>query len=237
MAEKPKRPWTVLEHSKLQKIDDNLWGIESYVPGARIPRRMCIIKRTDGSLLFFHAIPVDEETLSQIRALGTPSTLVIGHDQHMTDVHAFQAKLGLTLYGPKEKEAPMRARAELAGFLEDIPADSTMDFVSVPGTKTAETAVIVRSGNGSRVSILTSDVLQNTPKEATSLIFRLLGFSGTGPKVVPIFRMMFMQDKAVLKAALMKWADTPNLKRLVPFHGSIVENDAAGAIRAAAAKL
>lgn len=235
MADKPKRPWTVEEHSTLQKIDDNLWGIEGYVPGARIPRRMCIIKRSDGSLLFFHAIPVDEKTLNEIRMLGTPAYLVVGHDQHMMDAHAFQEKLGLKVYAPKEVEAKARARATVTGTLESIPSDPSMDIMSVPGTKHGETAIVVRSGDG--VNLLVSDVLQNTPPEATSFMFRLLGFSAKAPKIVPVFKMMFIKDKAVLKDALMKWAQTPNLKRLVPFHGKIVDTDAAGAIRAAAARL
>ena len=237
MADKPKRPWTVEQHSTLQRIDDNLWGIEGYVPGARIPRRMCIIKRSDGSLLFFHAIPVDEKTLTEIRALGTPGILVVGHDQHMMDAHAFQEKLGLRVYGPKEVEEKMRARAPLAGTLENIPSDPSMNIISVPGTKHGETAIILRSGGGSRVSILLSDVLHNTHKEDTSFFFRILGFTSDAPKVVPAFRMLFIKDRAVLRNALMRWADTPNLKRLVPFHGKIVDNDAAGAIKSAAAKL
>ena len=237
MANKPPRAWTVEQHSELKKIDDNLWGVESYVPGARIPRRMCIIKRSDGSLLFFHAIPVDEQILAQIRALGRPEYLVVGHDQHMMDAHAFQEKLGLKVYAPKEVEAKAHARAALTGTLESIPSDSSMDIMSVPGTKHGETAIALRSGTDKHVNLLISDVLQNTHKEDTALFFRLLGFSSDSPKVVPAFRMLFIKDKSTVKGALMKWAELPNLKRLVPFHGRIVENGAADAIRAAASKL
>lgn len=239
MAEKPKRPWTVLPHSTLQKIDDNLWAVVNDVPGprfVRIPRRMCIIKRTDGSLLFFHAIPLDDATLAEVRAWGKPAYLVVGHDQHMIDAEAFREKLGLKLFGPKECIAKIQARGTTAGVLEDIPSDSSMDIVSVPGTKHGETALILRSGEDKHASLLVSDVIHNTPREATSFIFRLLGFTG-GPKVVPAFRLLFIKDRAVLKAALMRWAEIPNLKRLVPFHGTIVENDTSGAIRAVAAKL
>ena len=236
MAEKAKRPWTVLPHSQIEKIDDNLWGIDSYVPGARIPRRMCIIKRTDGSLLFFHAVPLEESVLAQVTAWGTPKYLLVGHDQHMADAHAFAEKLGLKVYGPQKKEKELRARTDIAGFLEDIPSDPSMDFVSVPGTSHGEAAIILRSGGGSRVSIMISDIIQNTAKDATSLIFRILGFSG-GPKVVPAFRLLFLKDKTAVKKTLLDWAAIPNLKRIIPFHGSIVDNDAAGALKKIAATL
>lgn len=236
MADKPKRPWTVLPHSALQKIDENLWAIESMVPGVPAARRMCIIKRTDGTLLFFHSIPLDDETLRQVQALGTPKYLVVGHDQHMIDTHAFAEKLGVDVYGPKKSEEKMRARATLEGVLEDVPADPSIDLMSVPGTKHGETAIIVRSGGGARVSILISDVIQNSPREKTPLFMRLLGFAG-GPKIVPVFRMLFLKNKAAVKETFLKWAAIPNLKRLVPFHGSIVEADAAEALKKVAATL
>jgi hypothetical protein len=237
MAElKKKRPWTVLPHSALQKIDENLWAVENNVPGARFGRRMCIIKRRDGSLLFFNAIPLDEATLKEVQAWGKPTYLVMGHHQHAMDAEAFREKLGLKAYGPKECEPKLRDRVLLTGRLEDIPNDSSMDILSVPGTVLGDTAIILRSGDGARVSVLVSDVLQNTPKEATAFIFHLLGFTG-GPKVVPAFRLLFIKDKAVLKNTLRHWAEIPNLRRLVPFHGSIVEDGVSQAIKSAAERL
>jgi hypothetical protein len=41
----------------------------------------------------------------------------------------------------------------------------------------------------------------------------------------------------VVKQTLLKWAEIPGLKRIVPFHGDIVENGAADALRKAAATL
>ena len=232
---KPKRPWTVGKHLPLTQIDDNLWAVEDVLPPG-ILRRMCIIKRSDGSLLFFHAVPVDDATLSQIRALGTPKYLVVGHDQHAVDTHAFQEKLGLQSYGPKKLAPALQKRFNLTGALEDISADSSMEVIETPGSKKGETSIIVKSGGGSRISILTSDVLQNNPPEKLNFLFKLLGFGG-GPKVVPLFRLLFTSDKAALKKEILRWASLPGFKRLVPFHGDIVDQDAAGAIRNAAAKL
>lgn len=233
---KKRRPWTVLPHATLQKIEDNLWAVENNVPGTSIGRRMCILKRTDGSLLFYHAIPLDEMTLAAVVAWGTPKYLVLGHDQHTVDAYAFAEKLGLKVYGPKKSEVKLRTKVSLEGTLEDIPADPSMDIMSVPGTKHGETAIVLRSGAGARVSILISDVIQNNPREKLAFIFRLLGFAG-GPKVVPAFRMLFLKDKAAVKATFLQWAAIPNLKRLVVFHGTIVENDAASALKSIAARL
>ena len=231
---KAKRGWIVTKHGPLQKIDDNLWAIEGDVPGVPLKRRMSIVRMADGSLTFFHAIPLDDATLQEVKSLGRPAYLVLGHHQHAIDAHAFQQKLGLLAYGPKACEDMLRNRIELSGTLETFPADANISVESVPGTKLCETMVTVKSGE--RTSLLFSDVIQNNPKETTALPFRLMGFAG-GPKVPWVFRKLFIKDRGELKAALSKWSADPGLKRLVPFHGTIVENNAARALADASAAL
>lgn len=233
---KQKRPWTITPHEEIQKLEDNLWAVEGFVPGAKFKRRMCIIKRTDGSLLFFHAIPLEEKALDVIKAWGRPAYLVVGHDQHAFDAEAFREKLGLKVFGPKECEVKLRARLELSGTLEDIPSDPSVRFESVPGVKHGEPIVEVKSAGGSHISLLFGDVIQNSPKDKLPLPLRMLGFGG-GPKVVPVFRMLFMKDRAAMKNALLGWAKTPNLVRLVPMHGTIVDKNARELLEAAAKKL
>src|SRR5439155_22196468 len=200
---KARRGWIVTKHGPLQKIDDNLWAVEGRVPGVPLHRRMVIARKGDGSLVFFHAIPLDDKTLEEVRALGKPAYLVLGHHQHSIDAHAFQQKLELQAYGPKACEAELRQRVELAGTLETFPSDPTIGVESVPGTKLGEAMMAVRS-NG-RSSLMFSDVIQNNPKESTPLFFRMMGFGG-GPKVVWLFRKMFIKDRTALKSAFEKWA-------------------------------
>ena len=52
------RPWFVAPHGPLEKLEDNLWTIDAPLPGTPLSRRMAIIKRSDGTLLFFQAVPV-----------------------------------------------------------------------------------------------------------------------------------------------------------------------------------
>jgi hypothetical protein len=160
---------------------------------------MFIVKRSDGTLLFFGcAIPLEDELLAEVTAWGRPAILVVTHDQHMIDARPFAEKLKLTVYGPKECEAKLRQRAEIAGFLADIPKDPAVDVVPVVGAKTGEPAAIVRSAGGQRVTLLVSDAVQNNSKESLGFFPRICGFAG-GPKVVPLFKMLFTKDKGALK--------------------------------------
>src|SRR5258708_1823109 len=107
---KPPRRWIVTRHGPLEKLEDNLWAVEGDVPGVPFRRRMSIVRRTDGTLLFFNAMPLEEAVLAEVKAWGRPAVLVVPHDQHMIDARAFAEKLGLSIYGPKECETKVRAR-------------------------------------------------------------------------------------------------------------------------------
>ena len=142
---RPPRPWIVTRHDPIEKLEDNLWSVCGDVPGIPFTRRMFIIKRADGSLMFFGmAIPLEEAALAEVTAWGRPAILVT-HDQHMIDAWLFSEKLGLRVYGPKACEAKMRARAEMTGTREDVPARPHHRIAPVDGAKTGEPAVIVPS--------------------------------------------------------------------------------------------
>jgi hypothetical protein len=232
---KAPRPWIVTRHDPIEKVEDNLWTVQGDVPGVPIKRRMFIIKRSDGTLLFFGcAIPLEDELLAEIAAWGRPSILVVTHDQHMIDARPFAEKLKLSVYGPKECEAKLRERADMAGFLADVPKDAAVDIVPVAGAKTGEPAAIVRSAGGQRVTVLVSDAVQNNAKDSIGFFPRICGFAG-GPKVVPLFKMLFTSDKAALKRQVSEWSELPGLVRVMFCHGDAIADGAATALKAAAA--
>jgi hypothetical protein len=229
----PVRPWIVTPHEPIVKHEPNLWTVQGKVPGGPIRRRMSIVRRRDGTLVFYHPIPLDEGSLAEVLAWGQPAQLVVAHAAHGLDATPFAARLGVKIYGPRGDQDRMRERFDMAGVLEDLPADPDVSFESVPGSKSGEPVQRVRSGD--RVSLVFSDCIQ-AHGDSQPAFFRLLGFKG-GPRVVPLFRLLFMSDRAALKAYLEKLAGTPGLARLIPCHGFIEERDPAGALRVAAAAL
>jgi hypothetical protein len=230
-----KRPWIVTPHGPLEKIDDNLWGLSSPVPGIKSHRRMSIVRRGDGSLLFYNAIPMDEATLGDVRAWGRPALLVITHDQHMVDADAFRERLGLAVYCPQATIEKVRARTVVTGSMEALPSDPAIAWDSAVGTKMNEPVMFVTSGGGTRVSIVLSDVFQNNSPGSIPFMFRLMGFAG--PRTPPLFKLLFLKDRGTLRAAMERWAATPNLSRIVPTHGDVLDADPAAALRRAAAAL
>jgi hypothetical protein len=231
MAKQTPRPWIVTPHDPIEKLEDNLWTVDGSTPGLPVRRRMSIVKLSNGELVFFNAMPVADDVLEEIRAWGRPSHLVVPHHAHMIDAHSFMARLSVKLFGPKECRDKIARRAELAGTFEDIPRDVSLAVETLPGIKLGEP--VLRVTTGSRVSLLFGDAIQNTPKATVPLMFRMMGFGG-GPKVVPVFKMMFVQDKNALRAKLESLAEVPNVTRVVPSHGEIVTSDPTGALKTAA---
>ena len=230
MAKTP-RPWIVTPHDALEKLTDNLWTVDGAVPGLPVRRRMTIIKRESGELLFFNAVPLRDEVLEEVLAWGKPSLLVVPHHQHMIDGHAFRERLGLKLYGSRECAEEIKKRAPLTGTLEDIPEDAHVKVHLSQGNKLGEPVIEVRSG--AETTLVFGDLIQNTPSHKLSLMFRLLGFGG-GTKVTPMFKTMFVKDKARMKDQLVQWSELPGLTRLLPSHGDVLSSDAAASLKRAA---
>lgn len=235
---KPPRPWTVLPHGPLERIEDNLYAVESAVPGiAGLRRRMAIIRRSDGGLLFFNAVPVSEEALASIRALGNPAMLVVPQHLHMIDAGAFRERLGVRVYAPSATRDLVAERVTVDGTFEDIPADPAVSVRTVAGFKTGEGMALVRSSD--RLSLVVADLVLNVPNGPgiRGLLFRVLGLTGDRPKLPTAVRLRVLRDAGALRAQLEELARMPSLTRIVLSHGPNVDRDPASVLRAVAASL
>src|SRR5439155_23743274 len=68
------RPWIVKQHDELQKLEPELWAVESDIrAGGLIRRRMGIIRLPDGRIAFLNAVPLRDEAMREIEAWGTPA--------------------------------------------------------------------------------------------------------------------------------------------------------------------
>ena len=228
---KPPRPWTVVPHSPIEKLEANLWAIESPVPGLTFTRRMVMVRLGDGSIVFLDAVPMDEASLAQIRAWGTPSILIVTNGYHRIDVHAFREKLGVRVLAPAKSAGRIRKRVQVDGSLAELPEDPSLVAEQLDGVDSGEAMFHVKNHAG-KVTMIFSDGVMNMQKKLRGFP-KLLGFQG-GPKVTPVFKFFVVKNKQALKAHYLALARTPNLSRLVFCHGDTIETDAPGALRRAA---
>lgn len=232
------RPWTVVNPSDPLQLDEGLWGVTDDIPGIKgTNRRMTIVRRADGRLIFFNAIPLKDEQLEKVRSFGTPAELFVPNHFHAMDAHAFATKLGLEVFAPAAGLETLRTKGVEARPHAELPPDADLQVHTVDGFKTGEGVLVVRRPKGA--SLVVADLVTNAPHAPGfgGLLMRLVGFTGPQPTLPPPVRMRVGRDLKKVKALLESLAATPGLSRLVPSHGDVSEHDVPSALRRVAAKL
>src|SRR5689334_4092764 len=210
------RPWTVLPHDPIQKLEENLWTVAGRLPRGPMNRRMSVVRLADGGLLFHNAIPLEERAMAEVEAFGRPAILVVPNGFHRLDLHAFRARYpALRVLCPAPARARVAAVTPVDGGWEALPRDPGVEAVPLDGSRWGEAALVVRSA-GARASVLFGDTVMNIPHRpgVGGLVLRLVGSSG-GAKVTRIARLLTVRDAGALAAALERLAATPGLARLV----------------------
>jgi hypothetical protein len=233
------RPWTVLPHDRLEKLEENFWAVSGALPRGSMNRRMCIVCLSDGRLVFHNAIPLQEEAMAQVGAFGRPAILIVPNRFHRLDIHAWKQRFPqLLVFCPPQARAHVSQVVSVDGDWSALPRDPAMEVVPFTGSRWGEAALVVRSAGGQRVSLLFADTVMNIPDQpgVGGLVLRLLGSSG-GPKVTPFARLLTIRDASAVAADLERLAAIPGLARLVPTHGDIVGEDAPAVLREVASCL
>lgn len=217
------RVWTVNKPGPLTQRAPNVWTVDDDIPGplAGVNRRMTVIRRADGSLLFFNAIPVPDETLRALRELGTPRALVVPNQFHALDAAAFVEKLQLDAFMPDVAVSALKGRA----ISELLSGDDVQHF-TVDGFSTRE-VVLVAHG-----CLIVGDLVTNVAPLPgfKGLMLRVVGFTGAQPRLPPPVRRRVGRDLKAVSTFLERLAAMP-LTTLIPSHGEVFTGDVGAALR------
>lgn len=227
------RPWTVYRPGPLTQRSPSVWTVDDDVPGLPgADRRMSVIRRADGSLVFFNAVPVPDAVLEQIKALGRPAHLLLANQFHALDAAAFVERLSVTAWAPDVGVAALASRVACKP-VSAFPTGPDLRFFTVEGFVTKE--FVLLAGD----TLFTADLVTNAPhgRGLMGLVMRLVGFTGPTPKLPKPVRRRVQRDREAVKAMLLELASLPGVTRLIPSHGGFVEGDVAGVLRQVAAEL
>lgn len=227
------RPWTVNRPRPLTQRSPSVWTVDDDVPGLPgADRRMSIIRRSDGSLVFFNAIPVADEVLAKVKALGTPAHLLLPNQYHALDAAAFVERLGVTAWAPDVAVSALASRVACQP-ISAFPAGPDLRVFTVEGFVTKE--FVLLAGD----TLFTADLVTNAPHGTgvMGLVMRLVGFTGPSPKLPKPVRRRVQRDREAVKSVLLELAALPGVTRLIPSHGGFVEGDVAGVLRQVAAEI
>jgi hypothetical protein len=235
----PLQQWKVLPHSKFLAIDDNVLTVtgDIHMPLMDLPRRMTVVRLDDSRLVVYSAIALDEDEMAWLETYGRPAFLIVPSDKHRLD-----AKIWKDRYPEIQVVAPEGAREKV---LEVVPVDTVepdfgdpnVKFVTVPGTRGHESALVVRSSNGT--TLILNDIVGNI-RNASGFggwLLQVVGFAGEEAQIPKVVKMAMIKDTNALRAQLLQWAEIESLKCILVSHGSPISESPRQTLRDLAGSL
>lgn len=237
---KPHSEWTVLPHGKLKRLEHNLLSVTGTMnmpPMGDVTRRMTIVRLSDGRLIIYSAISLDEVEMNALESYGTPAYLIVPGDIHRMDAKPWKDR-----YPTLKVIAPAGARDKVN---EIVPVDATtvdfgdpaVHFMAMPGTGEQEAVLVIETASGTTVVLndLIFD-LANRPG-FSGWLFKLIGMTGDVPHIPLPIKLKAVQDKEAISAQLERWAGMPNLQRVIISHGEIISTTPGAVLKRISAEL
>ncbi len=236
---KPFEQWTVLPHGKLVQVDENILTVvgEIHMPLMDLPRRRTVVRLADASLVVFSAIALDEAEMSALEVYGRPAVLIVPSDKHRLDAKTWKDR-----YPEIHVVAPEGAREKIEKVVRVDTVtprfdDARVQFVTVPGTRGREAALVVRTPNGT--TLVLNDVVGNIRDAAGfgGWLLKLAGFAGQEAQVPAVVKLAVIEDTKALRAQLLQWSEIDTLARILVSHGSPIEDNPRQVLRELAESL
>ncbi len=225
--------WTVLPHDPIEKHTTNLWSVSGKMPGGN-QRRMTVARRSDGKLVVHNPIALSEPEMQELEAFGKPEFLVVPNAFHRMDSLIYKQRYPqAAVLCPQAARKKVSQPVDVAGHPDEMPRDADVELFHLRGMNEKEGALRVR--DGAHTALVFNDTLLNIPKRGGPVGFLM---APTGVLAVPRFiRWMMLKSAGELKAHLAELSASPGLSHVVPGHGDVIQQSAAGALNDALARL
>jgi hypothetical protein len=228
--------WRVLEHGPLVELSENCWHTSGALPFGTLRRTMTIAKRADDTLVVHGAIAMHDAEMKAIEKLGDLAFLIIPNGWHRLDAVKYKRRYPqLKVFTPAGAKERVSKIMHVDGVYEDFPNDDAVKLETLPGVGDAEGVMTVHSSDGT--TLVLNDVMFNmdTKKDFPGWFFTTLMGSAPGPRISRLIKVWMVKNRADLRGALERLANTPNLQRLVVAHEKLaIGPDAAAALGKAA---
>jgi hypothetical protein len=231
--------WTVLPHEPIVRLAENLWWARGSLPRISLRRVMTIARLADGRLVIHNGIALEEAAMREIEDWGTPAFLIVPNGFHRQDAAAYRRRYpNVRVLAPRGSRGKIAQVVAVDGIVADFPADDAVRFEPIDGVADAEVAMLVRSADGT--TLVLTDVMFNMDRKRDVLgyLFTTVLGSAPGPRVSRLAKWLLVKDAPAVRRDFERWADLPDLKRLIVAHEKIATGpDARAALRAAATYL
>ncbi|HEY0467444.1 MAG TPA: hypothetical protein VGC79_24760 [Polyangiaceae bacterium] len=231
--------WKVLAHGPLLTLADNLLWVQGSLPGMSLKRTMVVVRLNDGKLLIHNAIALESAAMAELERFGTPAFLIVPNGGHRLDAPAYKQRYpALRVFTPKGSRERVEQVIPVDGVYEDFPASDVLRLETLNGVAATEGALIVQSSDG--VSVILNDCMFNMDRKRDPLgfLFTTVFGSAPGPRVSRLAKLVFIKDKRALRKDFERYAELPNLVRVIVAHEKVASGaDARASLLQAASYL
>lgn len=227
--------WKVFPHGRLESLGESAWTVvgEFNMPLTRFERRMTVVRISEGRLVIFSAVALEEAAMRQLEQLGSPTFLVVPNHLHRNDAPVWKQRYpALVVVAPEGVRQKIEEVLAVDTCHPDF-ADSRLRFVEVPGTGGRDSALEFEDTDG--LTLILNDLVGHMPMEA-GWVLRLFGFASAKPRIPRVVKLGVIKDKAAVRKQLEAWASR-NVARIVVSHGAVVSADCDQVLRELAASL
>lgn len=231
--------WKVLEHAPVERLAENLLRVEAALPGMPIRRVMTVARRSDGGTIIHNAVPLDDESMKTVEALGEPAYLVVPNGYHRLDAKVFKDRYPkMRVVAPRGSRKKVEEVVPVDLTIDEVPRDETVNVERLDGVGDAEGIMVIASKDGA--TLVFNDMLFNMPDVSgvQGFVLKHLTQSTGGPRVSRVARWFVMKDKEAFRGELLRLAKTPRLRRIIVSHHETIQgDDVAGTLERVAATL
>ena len=231
--------WKVLAHGPLVNLADNLLWAQGSLPGMSLKRSMVVVRLNDGNLVIHNGIALDATQMTELERFGTPAFLIVPNGGHRLDAPAYKQRYpALRVFTPKGSRERVEQVVPVDGVYEDFPHTDVLRLETLHGVAESEGALIAQSNDGA--SVVLNDCMFNMDRKRDPLgfVFTTVLGSAPGPRVSRLAKLLFIKDKKALRADFERYAELPNLVRVIVAHEKVASGvDARASLLQAASYL
>jgi hypothetical protein len=224
---KPHETWTVEPHGPLEQLGHNLYTVTGTLkmPLGETTRRMTIARLAAGELVVFSPISLAEPEMKQIEAIGPIRYIIVPRGNHRLDLKPWKQR-----YPNAVVVAPEAVKSDIE---EVIPVDHTfldtgdpnVIIDNAPGTAKKELTMMVTTEGGKK-TLAVADLIFNIPEKSgvEGVAFKVMGMNPGHPSLPWTVKLGLVKDEAALKQGFEAWSRDPELVRILPAHGGVIDN-------------
>lgn len=222
--------WNPLGHEPIVKLAENLWWVRGKIPGMSLKRVMAAVRLDDGTLALHSAIAMEPAAQAELERWGEPAYLIVPNGGHRLDARAYKRRYPrLRVFAPRGSRDRVAEVVPVDGTYEDFPAFESLKLETLKGVAETEGALLVRSADGTSVVLNDCVFNMDRKKDPLGFFFTTVLGSAPGPRVSRLAKLVFVKDKAALRSELERYAQIPDLVRVLVAHEKVASGPEARA--------